>query len=347
MLYGDPYNETNRKQRLEAEASSDPRLFFNNKGNPFLGFMRFLRRVPVKKEPIDEKVLISDYSSIASDKIKEVVVGLIITVIAAIFWFLYKFNVISSNVMTIFGLLFFATLLGLAYYFKRKNKTSSRRYTLDDYKSYVIESAISSEVEELVYEPYFGVPQSVFEDLSVITMGNHYSSTDLVTAKYHGVYFAQSNLKIENQDIENTIYFNGRWIIINYPKKFSGKLTIFSRKFYSYSSMKDKSLEKVEMENTEFNKMFEIRTSEQQLAYYLLTPQLMENLMYIKQNIQSALVLCFKDGLLHIGINNFTSAFAPDYEKKNLNYDINKFKSDFMLISDIIEIMKIDDNVYI
>lgn len=348
MPYSDPYNETNRKQRLEAEAASDPRLFFNKKGNPFLGFMRFLRRVPVKKEPIDEKALLSDFSSIASDKIKEGIFVIIITIIAGVLWVLLRFNLISKDIMTVVGLFFMASLIGVTYYFKRKDKKSNRKYTLDDYKNYVIESALSDEVEELVYEPYFGIPQSVFEDLNVMQMGNRYSSTDLITAKYHGVYFAQTNIKIEDCDRENTVYFNGRWIIIDYPKKFSGKVTIFSKKGYGFcNTKKDKKLENIELENTEFNKIFETSASDQQLAYYLLTPQLMEKLMYINQSLNNALILCFKDGVLYVGINNIGGVFAPNYEKKDLNYDINKLRSDFMLISSFIEIMKIDNNVYV
>ncbi len=346
MSYRNPYNEINRKQRLKKEAASEPELFFNKDGNPFLGFMRFLRRVPVKKEAIDEKALLSDFSSIASDMIKQGAIIVTISIIMLILIVLIQFKVLPDDSMMIFSLLAIAFLTVAKYYFKRKDKKSSRKYTVDDYKNYVIESAISDEVEELVYEPYFGIPQSVFEDLNIIRKGSDYSSTDLITAKYHEIYFAQTNVKVESRD--NTVYFNGRWIIIDYPKKFSGKLTLPSKKHYGISNTKkDKKLESIELENEDFNKMFDVSSSDQKLAYYLLKPHFMETLMYINQSLNNSLIFCFKDGLLYIGIDNISSAFAPNYEKRDLNYDINKFRSDFTLISDLIELMKIDDNVYV
>lgn len=346
MSYRNPYNEANRKQRLKAEAASDPKLFFNKEGNPFLGFMHFLKRAPIKKEVIDEKALLSDFSSIASDMLKQAAIIITIILIIIILEVLMRFKGIPDDSIMVVELLFVASLESVRYYFKRKDKKSGRKYTVDDYKNYVIESAISDEVEELVYEPYFGIPQSVFEDLNIIRKGSDYSSTDLITAKYHEIYFAQTNVKVESRD--NTVYFNGRWIIIDYPKKFSGKLTVLSKKHYGISNTKkDKKLESVELENEDFNKMFEVSSSYQQLAYYLLKPHLMENLIYINQSLNNSLIFCFKDGLLYIGIDSISSAFAPNYEQKNLDYDINKFRSDFMLISNLIEIMKIDDNIYV
>lgn len=193
--------------------------------------------------------------------------------------FYCRFNLISKDIMTVVGLFFMASLIGVTYYFKRKDKKSNRKYTLDDYKNYVIESALSDEVEELVYEPYFGIPQSVFEDLNVMQMGNRYSSTDLITAKYHGVYFAQTNIKIEDCDRENTVYFNGRWIIIDYPKKFSGKVTIFSKKSYGFcNTKKDKKLENIELENTEFIKYLRLQRVTNSLRIICLHHSLWKNL---------------------------------------------------------------------
>lgn len=37
-------------------------------------------------------------------------------------------------------------------------------YTINDYKAYVIKKAIEGQVEGLVYEPRFGLPESVYSD---------------------------------------------------------------------------------------------------------------------------------------------------------------------------------------
>lgn len=340
------YNEVNRSQRLKAENESDPRLFFNKSANPFLGFMRFLKRVPVPKEPIDEKKLLKDYSSIASEEVKKAVTFVAILMAGLIFQVLYKFGFIPMGPMFIIDLVFLGAFLFWIYYFRRKNKKAGRRYTLEDYKNYVIETAISDKVEGLVYEPHFGLPRSVYNSVHITKDGDYYNSTDLITAKYHNIYFAQSNLKIENQgNNQSFIYFCGKWIVIDYPKKFSGTVTIMDKN-YPYGIKRDKELEKLELENLDFNNMFNIQADSNELAYYLLTPQFMEKLIVIKQNLKGKLALCFKDGYLHIGINDGQNSFVPNYNAKNLHLDIAKFQAEFSLIAGLIEILEIDNSVY-
>lgn len=341
-----PYNEVNRSQRLQAEKNPNWEIFFNKSGNPFLGFMRFLRRVPVQKEPIDEKRLLKDYSSIASDEIKKGISILIIVILVFIFCFLDKFNAVPRSVIFISDLMFLGAFIFCIYYFKRKNKKSGRRYTLEDYKNYVIESAISDKVEDLVYEPYCGLPRGVYNSVHITKDGDYYDSKDLITAKYHNIYFVQSNLKIENQgNNQSYVYFYGKWIVIDYPKKFSGTVTIMDKN-YPYGVKKDKESEKIELENPDFNNMFNIRADNSELAYYLLTPQLMEKLIVIKQNLKGKLALCFKDGYLHIGINDGVNSFVPDYSAKSLHSDIAKFQAEFSLIAGLIETLEIDNSVY-
>lgn len=153
-------------------------------------------------------------------------------------------------------------------------------YTINDYKAYVIKKAIEGQVEGLVYEPRFGLPESVYSDLNVMRHGNRYHKEDLITGKYKNVYFVQSDLKVQyesnGEHDTTTTYFRGRWIAIDYPKKFNGTVVIIDNSF-AYG-VKRKELEKIQLENPYFNDMFTVRASDIQLGYYLLTPQLVEKL---------------------------------------------------------------------
>jgi len=226
------------------------------------------------------------------------------------------------------------------------NKEDPNKYTLADYKNYVIGKAIEGEVQELVYEPHFGIPQSVYKDLNAIINGNTYHTEDLITGKYHDVYFAQSDLVVEYKDDDSSMtYFKGRWIGFNYPKQFQGTVIIKDKKFFY--GPKRKQLSDIQLENPLFNEMFTVKSSDMHLAYYLLTPQIIERLMYLKQNAKGKIVACFKDGILHIFINNGQDSFEPNLRKINLMSDIQKFKYDFSLVSGIVAILNINDNIYV
>ncbi|MBR6098201.1 DUF3137 domain-containing protein [bacterium] len=74
--------------------------------------------------------------------------------------------------------------------------------------------------------------------------------------------------------------FNGGLIRINMNKSFSGE-TVLRPKGVSYKDLEKMGLEKVALEDTEFSKKFNIYTTDQIEARYLLTPDFMQKLKNI------------------------------------------------------------------
>lgn len=355
----DVYNEVDRHKRRKAEKKADPRVFLNKEGNPFLGFMHFLERIPVPPKQIDEQRLMSDFIYDSRNRhsinfgylIFTMVLVILPTIIMCVFPFLF-ISKVSPIAIFIIAVLLIVLMFVMKMVSKRKKKQPVNYYTVEDYKNYVVHRAIGDEVQELVYEPYFGMPQSVYKDLSVISLGNIYRTEDLITGKYNNVYFAQSDLVVEyesgseeNNDYKIVTYFKGRWIGIEYPKKFTGTVIITDNS-YAYVP-KRKDLEIVELENINFNRMFTVRSNDAYLVYYLLTPQIMERLMYLRQNARGNVVASFKEGILHIFINNGKDSFEPNRYQVDLMRDIQNFKYDFSLVSGVAAILNINDNIYV
>ena len=132
---------------------------------------------------------------------------------------------------------------------------------------------------------------------------------------------------------------------IDYPKKFSGTVVIIDNNF-AYG-IKRKDLEKIQLENPVFNDKFTVRTNDMQLGYYLLTPQLVEKIMELKQSTKGNVIACFKNGYLHIFINDGKDSFEPNINNVNLMADIQKFIKDFTLVSGTIDILDVNNSVYV
>lgn len=357
----DVYNEVDRRKRQKAERKADPKIFFNKVGNPFLGFMHFLERTPVPPKPIDEQRLISDFIYDSKKRHSINIGSLLVTFVLMMVPCLMIYaapsllmSKISPIAIFIIAILFIVLMfvVNIVSKSRKKRKQTSNYYTVEDYKNYVVHRAIGDEVQELVYEPYFGIPQSVCKDLGVVLLGNIYGNEDLITGKYRDVYFAQSDLIIQYESGSNDdntyeleTHFRGRWIGIEYPKKFEGTVIITDNS-YAYVP-KRKDLEYVELENINFNRMFTVRSNDAHLVYYLLTPQIMERLMYLRENARGNVVASFKDGILHIFINNGKDSFEPNRYQVDLMRDIQNFKYDFSLVSGIAAILNINDNIYV
>ncbi|WP_270750378.1 DUF3137 domain-containing protein [Pseudoruminococcus massiliensis] len=344
----DQYNELDSFNRERNERAADPSVFFNNTGNPFLGIMHFLQRKPVPPKPIDEQRLLESFSKCAKKQrnfkkmLRLIVVIIPVSVILSM--------LIGGVIGVILNFLPFIMVPVLIIYLIMNSVKgyNNSDYTINDYKAYVIKKAIEGQVEGLVYEPRFGLPESVYSDLNVMRHGNRYHKEDLITGKYKNVYFVQSDLKVQyesnGEHDTTTTYFRGRWIAIDYPKKFNGTVVIIDNSF-AYG-VKRKELEKIQLENPNFNNMFTVRASDMQLGYYLLTPQLVEKIMELKQSTNGNIVACFKNGYLHIFINDGKDSFEPNINNVNLMGDIQKFMQDFTLVSGTIDVLDINNSVY-
>lgn len=344
----DQYNELDSFNRERNERAADPSVFFNNTGNPFLGIMHFLQRKPVPPKPIDEQRLLESFSKCAKKQrnfkkmLRLIVVIIPVSVILSM--------LIGGVIGVILNFLPFIMVPVLIIYLIMNSVKgyNNSDYTINDYKAYVIKKAIEGQVEGLVYEPRFGLPESVYSDLNVMRHGNRYHKEDLITGKYKNVYFVQSDFKVQyesnGEHDTTTTYFRGRWIAIDYPKKFNGTVVIIDNSF-AYG-VKRKELEKIQLENPNFNNMFTVRASDMQLGYYLLTPQLVEKIMELKQSTNGNIVACFKNGYLHIFINDGKDSFEPNINNVNLMGDIQKFMQDFTLVSGTIDVLDINNSVY-
>lgn len=314
---------------------------YNNTGydNPFMIYFNEFGKTYTRKPPVNPQELLEDFAQLAARRRKFSKIFLFVPLIFIAF---FISPIFAFFTMAAFVVIFVIFLVG-----SLKNPTGSHGYTMGDYKNYVVQQALSPVVENLVYEEKIGVPKTAVKNMDITRMGNSYKTEDFITGKYHGVYFAQSDLKIWYSDDDgSTTYFKGRWIDIKYPKPFTGMVTIVDKK-YTYKVKRHSYLEPIALENPEFNNSFIVESNNQQLAYYLLTPQIMERLMYLKQNSKGDIIACFMDGYLHLGINNGQDAFEPNIRNVNLYGDIEKTKYDFSLVSGLIEILSIDNNVYV
>ena len=193
----DQYNELDSFSRERNERAADPMVFFNDTGNPFLGIMHFLQRKPVPPKPIDEQRLLESFSKCAKKQrnfkkmLKLIVVIIPVSVILGM--------LIDGVIGVILNFLPFIMVPVLIIYLIMNSVKgyNNSDYTINDYKAYVIKKAIEGQVEGLVYEPRFGLPESVYSDLNVMRHGNRYHKEDLITGKYKNVYFVQSDLKVQ------------------------------------------------------------------------------------------------------------------------------------------------------
>lgn len=271
---------------------------------------------------------------------------IIIGVIAVLILNILMNNVLSTilTLLTIAGLGVFA----VKPYMEFKTK----------YKEMFVQSNLEGVFDNLNYQPNIGISRDIIKNTQMMQMGNKYHSNDYIEADYNGVHFIQSDVCIqeETHDSENRshteTYFRGRWMIFDFNKEFKANVQVVQNGFKHAKRKRlfgkeEEKYKKVEMEDVTFNKEFKIFAQNEHDAFYILTPQMMERIRNIANNIDGYLILCFIDNNLHVGIHTNRDSFEPSMMKE-IDPEVEKQKiiNDINLITTFVNDLSLDTKLF-
>jgi hypothetical protein len=184
--------------------------------------------------------------------------------------------------------------------------------------------------------PKYTVSQSTLED-SVI--GTHRGvSLKIVEAKL-----------IKGQGKNRSTVFKGLIAKVGVGKRFKGTTIIRrdkGRLGNTFSSLGRGKLETVRLEDPTFEARYEVCSTDQVEARYLLTTSFMERLMELEDKLDSKIEAAFNDQQLLIMISSSRNWFEPSsiYEPATFVEDISLIFDQMHALFQIIEILKLDEN---
>ena len=200
---------------------------------------------------------------------------------------------------------------------RRKNKKYFRcnyrekiiNYLLNDYSHWFKEEgcSMSLDFEDSQFVKSYDICST--SDCLIINIPNDDGSESQVDFKICDLY-AYNIHRDEEGNVSHSKVYRGMFATVEFPRKFECLLSIdvnYKRKGFK--------LEKVELEDIDFNKKFKVISDNQIEARYILTPQMMENLLCLEEKFKNLKVV-FVDKYLYIGAPNI-NLFELDNFKKN------------------------------
>lgn len=270
-----------------------------------------------------------------------------IVLVIFIFWAFLNGDVI-------WGLIFIAALILFAICGTR---ALNEYKTL--YKQNVVNAALHNVFTDVYFEPREGISEQTVRNTGMMYTGDRFTSNDLITGKYNGVDFIQSDVHIETKHTDSkghttyTTIFKGRWMIFEFNKQFSCDLQVVSKFFGAAKrkggifSKKEDKLHKVELENDAFNKKFKVYSQSEHEAFYVLTPHIMEAILKLEAGCKGKIMLMFVGGALHIAVNNGKDAFEPPlFKKLEPEREQAAIVGDIRLITDFVDELRLDNDIY-
>ncbi len=170
--------------------------------------------------------------------------------------------------------------------------------------------------------------------------------------KYKQVSFLVRDIVLQNKTTENNTVkyetiFDGIIVEFDLPKRFSGITQIrhdkgmFGNRFHLFKS----DLNRVKLEDVEFEKVFEVYSDDQVTARYLLTTAMMAQILSLSHFYGSQLEACFKEGKLLLKIATKHKYFNPQldvFQPLDLSNDIAQLFQELNEIFALIDALNLD-----
>ncbi len=154
----------------------------------------------------------------------------------------------------------------------------------EDYKYNIINKMLENFIDELDYIPKKSLPYSIYNEAKYGGYYNKFYSDDYFEGKINNQKIIMADLLVEkeetkkdsngNEETDTVIIFNGLFGKINLDKSINSVLNITKNGYFSYLKAN-----KLDMDHFEFEKSFDVYTSNNIIAMQLLTADIQDDIL--------------------------------------------------------------------
>ena len=203
---------------------------------------------------------------------------------------------------------------------------------------------------------FCAVPKrSPIADLSRVRLlagHNRVELEDQVSGVYDGVHIEMTELDLREvtrskSGSRTRFVFQGPAFCFSFPKRFNGTTIIFKSKWSLLGNWLDscsiEGMERVRLEDPQFDESFEVYGTDQIEARYLLTPGFMEHLLNLRASLGDKTQAAFSGENFYIVANNGENRFeVHGLSADTVSAQLDKFVADIGIIFRIIDTLNLD-----
>ena len=214
-----------------------------------------------------------------------------------------------------------AVIILVIYLVLSKNNKEYKKY----FKENIVKTFVKEYSEALDYEPYDGMPSSVYNEGEFERHYDNYYSEDLIEGtlnENYNIMMAEVHTENESTNSEghttHTTIFRGLFARVVFPKMVNANLRIRKNALLSL-----RKKEKIEMDSREFERKFDVHTTDKIIAMQLLTSDIMQMLLDFREKNKITPEMTLKGNALYIRFAT-GEMFEPNLLKSSMEYDTLK-----------------------
>lgn len=223
------------------------------------------------------------------------------------------------------------------------------------FKNNLVPLLISQLGLDLKYDYKDGVGENTVNFSRLFKKPDRFLKEDLIYGTIDDVRFMTSDVLMQDRRVvrdrkgrkrvEYVTFFKGRWFVYEFNKEFNGIIQVREDNLFS-SLPWGLNLQKIKLEDIEFNKKFNTYATNQHDAFYVLTPTLMENIKKLEQRFPGRIFFSFIESQLHIAINQSKDSFEPPIFSPIDDSFINEMVADIKIIQEIVNELRLNRKIF-
>ncbi len=208
---------------------------------------------------------------------------------------------------------------------------------------------------KLEYNYKDGVGENTVMSSKLFKRPDRYHCEDLMYGTIDDVRFMSSDVHMEERHITTNVkgsrqvsyitFFSGRWFVYDFNKEFNGIIQVREEGFLQGHPW-GLNVNKISLEDVEFNKKFKTYATNEHDAFYVLTPHLLENMKDIEKRFPGKIYFSFIGTELHIAIYDSKDSFEPPIFSPIDDAFVQTQVQDIMILQDIVNELKLNRNIF-
>lgn len=231
---------------------------------------------------------------------------------------------------------------------------------------YIVKGVLSEKIDIVEYAPTHYINEEFVRRCSILPNFNKIHGSDYISGNYRGRKFVYCDLllqwKTKERDSKGrrrtrtTTLFRGNLMKMELGKDIGGFVQIKERKnprksngFFENIFGASVSHNSIETENVAFNNQFKIKTSDDHLAFYILTPQFMESVMRLDELADGYTNIEFRDTSVVVALDNGRDSFEIKKtlgSQRRLKKYRQRFREELEVILGVFDEVLTKDNLF-
>lgn len=263
-------------------------------------------------------------------------VGVVALIIVNIVWVPESNPNTSFNVFALIALVVISVIIVVACINSKSGILTSF------YKKEVVNEIIQAFCPNAIYSPDRGIGANVFIDCGLFISPDRYHAEDLIEGRLDKTTFMCSEIHAEERKTRHTKngvrhywvdIFRGFFFRADFHKEFQGETTVVRNRIFKIRIGESR----VKMENPDFEKVFDVFSTNPVEARYLITPSMMERMLKLNYSFTKGIAISFRNSMILVAIPHSANRFeATIWNSLNNTYIL---KSDISVLQSLLAIV--------